>query len=311
MTADYQQLRAYLADCSEDTVTVTWSELDALVDGLPDSAVTHHPQWWHGDRSHTRAWRQAGYELVDVHLRVQVSFQRTDGRPPAASSQPRPVEPAARSATTRETVGSLLRLDPLTTLTLVTCSATKTEGGFPAASTPAAVWPAELYKARQRQATRCAFDESRLLPAWQRYHGHFYAAAGASIGAAAAAHANVIIISGGYGLLRLDEPIGSYDRAFNRSDWPPGLLERLLIDQARRPGIEAVVAFTSASTGYGQLVARTAWAEISPKPVLHVTGAAASAAMVRVPKTLGAAFASFWSGNPATFPAGAMVRSLG
>ena len=311
MTADYQRLRAYLTDCGEGTVTLTWSELDALVGGLPNSAATHHPQWWHGDRPHTRAWRQAGYKLVDVHLRVQVSFQRIDGRLPAVSSDSRAVNAAARSATTRETVESLLRLDPLTTLMLVTCSATKTQGGFPAAPTPAAVWPAELYAARQRQAMRCAFDESRLLPAWQRYHGHFYTAAGASLGAAAAAHANVLIISGGYGLLRLDEPIGSYDRAFTRSDWPPGLLERLLIDQARRRGIEAVVAFTSASTGYGQLVARTPWADVAPKPVLHVTGLAASAAMVRVPKTLGAAFASFWSGNPDAFPAGTTVRSLG
>ena len=76
--------------------------------------------------------------------------------------------------------------------------------------------------------------------------------------AQATATGNVVIISGGYGVARAQEPIGWYDKLLRLADWPPGLLEAALI---RRPGglaPDTVVAFV-AQTPYAQLLRRTPW----------------------------------------------------
>lgn len=52
MAAQWRLLTEYLRG-ADDMATLTWSELDALVGGLPASAVDHYPQWWYGDRPHT------------------------------------------------------------------------------------------------------------------------------------------------------------------------------------------------------------------------------------------------------------------
>jgi hypothetical protein len=65
MAAQWKLLTEHLASASGD-VRLTWSELDAIVGGVPNSAVDHYPQWWHGDRPNTRAWRAAGYEAIEI-----------------------------------------------------------------------------------------------------------------------------------------------------------------------------------------------------------------------------------------------------
>ena len=45
-----------------------------------------------------------------------------------------------------------------------------------------------------------------------------------------------MIISGGYGIARADEPIGWYDKILQLADWPAGLLESALISEVRRSG---------------------------------------------------------------------------
>jgi hypothetical protein len=57
-------------------VTLSWRELDEIVGGLPQSAIKHHPQWWHGERSHTLAWRRAGFQLDSADLGRSVTFRR-------------------------------------------------------------------------------------------------------------------------------------------------------------------------------------------------------------------------------------------
>jgi hypothetical protein len=90
MGADYSKLTTWLRGTAGDAVTISWEELDALVGGLPASASTHHPQWWHGDRPNTRAWRMAGFELERAEPLRWARFVR---RQPARHSLPeiRPV----------------------------------------------------------------------------------------------------------------------------------------------------------------------------------------------------------------------------
>lgn len=71
--------------------------------------------------------------------------------------------------------------------------------------------------------------------------------------------ARIVIISGGYGLLLADEPIGMYDRKFALPDWPRGLLEDCLAALGKQMGVERVLAFCARSTGYAELVRRAPW----------------------------------------------------
>src|SRR5829696_9844756 len=72
--ADWSLLTRYLGDVG-DGVTLTWSELDHVVGGLPASAARHRA-WWSGDRSHVHAWRSAGFAITDIRMGERVSFLR-------------------------------------------------------------------------------------------------------------------------------------------------------------------------------------------------------------------------------------------
>lgn len=94
-------LTEYLAQ-QDDVVVLTFPELDRIVEGLPPSA-TRHRAWWSGDRTHVRAWRDAGYRMASVDLGRSVTFVRAESAPvlplprveavPAASMVPEGVVP--------------------------------------------------------------------------------------------------------------------------------------------------------------------------------------------------------------------------
>jgi hypothetical protein len=65
--ADWSPLRKLLADV-EDRLTMSWSDLDRLVGGLPRSAYDH-PAFWKGDRS---GW--PGFTTIDVRVGEAVTF---------------------------------------------------------------------------------------------------------------------------------------------------------------------------------------------------------------------------------------------
>jgi hypothetical protein len=69
----------------------------------------------------------------------------------------------------------------------------------------------------------------------------------ASAATSSAATGHVVIISGGKGIARSEEPIGWYDKILQLTDWPAGLLESALISEARRRGARTVVAFAPAA----------------------------------------------------------------
>jgi hypothetical protein len=105
----------------------------------------------------------------------------------------------------------------------------------------------------RHSAAGADLDASGDLPAWRRYDGAFYRSARPALAEAAVA-GRVVIISGGYGVARAQELIGWYDNVLRLADWPPGLLESALIEQARRAGSDTVIAFVAATIPYAQLL---------------------------------------------------------
>lgn len=74
MPADWSALTLFLRG-KRDRITLSWQELSDIVGELPASA-RNHSAWWSGDRTHTRAWRAAGYEIAEKRPGVAVTFQR-------------------------------------------------------------------------------------------------------------------------------------------------------------------------------------------------------------------------------------------
>jgi hypothetical protein len=309
--ADWSRLTAYLSTRTEEKVTLSWDELDRIVGGMPASAIRHYPQWWHGDRSHIRAWRAAGYTLGLVEPGRSVTFVRDHSLPAAGDPRTRQsATPSAASQMPALSLSSLMEIDPRRATLIIQCAASKKSGGRAAETSRIEPWPEALIQARRRVLTTAQADESRLLPAWRRYTGTFYDYAGDAL-AQAAAVGNLLILSGGYGLLRADEPIGNYNRLFKLAEWPRGLLERLLVEHVRVTGTDAVVAFASTSSDYARLMRRTPWRDAGITAVLVIVTGVSGGAMVEVPRRLGQAFECFWSGSPAgEYPAGVTVERL-
>jgi GIY-YIG catalytic domain-containing protein len=209
-------------------------------------------------------------------------------------------------------VDLLREVSPREALLVIPCSRAKAEGGESAAH-PARDWPEPLLRARAALSDRAQLDESRLLPAYRRYIGGFYQEAGTAITAAVDSGAPLIVISGGYGVIRGDELIGTYDRQLHIGDWPPGLLESLLVSEVGRLGVRSVVAFSAATSQYHLPVRRARWhAASAVERVLLVSAAGpGGGAQHFVPRTLGRAFRAFWFREPAdAYPPTVTVESL-
>lgn len=120
--ADWSPLRRRLAGV-DDRLTMSWSDLDRLVGGLPRSAYDHRA-FWSG-----RQGRWAGFTAVDVRVGESVMFVRRAG--PPASPVPRPApassapEPAPAAGAPRGAPG---RVD----VVLVGCVKSKLDRSAPA-----------------------------------------------------------------------------------------------------------------------------------------------------------------------------------
>ncbi len=325
--ADWSRLTAFLAKQPSETVRVSWSRFDGIVGGVPASAVNHQA-WWSGDRPHTRAWAAAGFVVTDRRPGEWVTFSRVGAaangvsKPGAGSvcpdwegrSDPLPVRPLDWSARHEPTAPSeagklLAEVDPRAVLLVVPCSAAKAPGGGSRVSVTSRGWPEELLASRAELASAAQVDESRLMPVWRRYTGHFYQAAGKAVGDAAH-QGHLLILSGGYGLARATESIGDYNRSLRLADWPGGLLERLLVEECQTVGGPAV-AFVADTTGYAKLLRGTAWNRSPNRRALLVTvKGAGGGAMRAVPTRLGHAFGAFWRQRLDQLPAGIAVEVL-
>lgn len=178
------------------------------------------------------------------------------------------------------------------TLLLIPCSGAKQRGSRPsnALSILSALGPARaaaLANARAALRKKVLVDEKTLMPAYLRYSGQLYKHGSTSIGGAVAAGQRVSIVSGGYGLLLADEPIGMYEKRFALSDWPGGLLEGCILDYARHEGVRSVIAVMSSTTDYAKLIRRVNWRKAGLEATLVSPVAHGGGAMVKVPRAQG------------------------
>lgn len=186
------------------------------------------------------------------------------------------------------------------------CSAAKRSGGEPLDLHQAhgiAEWLPrklrdELVEVRARVALRAKVDETHVRPALERYAGHLYGAAGSHLGEVVARARGVVILSGGYGAVLADEPIGTYDTVLRPADWPDGLLGRVLVATAQALAVDAVVAFLSRSTAYARIVRSAPWPPDGPwVGLVSPENDSAGGAMVTVPRSLGDALAGYVTGE--------------
>jgi hypothetical protein len=250
-----------------------------------------------------------GFEIRNVRAPTEPRATQEPGSL-AATGPDAPTYPVAPSAPGPKFPAEALRdVDPKRCLLIVTCSARKQPGGQAPDGKQDNRWAPELGEARSQVLSSSKLDMARVLPAWRRYTGTFYQCANPAL-ADAVVHGHVLIISGGYGILRAEELIGWYDRQLNLADWPRGVLESALISEARRRDIDAAVAFASATTGYAQLLHRVPWRQAGIYARLVTVSGVTGGAMVEVPRRLGQAFSAFWTGQYASYPPGAIVESL-
>lgn len=184
------------------------------------------------------------------------------------------------------------------TLLVVPCSKSKSLGGQPTGTGTSILsllpehLSERLIQARRMLAGPAHLDDSLVMPAWRRYSGHLYQAAGNAIHEAITHDIPVLIISGGYGLVTAQEQIGWYDRRFALSDWPLGLLQQCLIAVAARVGASKVVALCAGTTDYGKLAQSTVFPAGGVEAILVSPVAKGGGAQVTVPKAIGEAFAA-------------------
>jgi hypothetical protein len=117
--AKWNSLTYFLNDAPNE-VTLTWPELDAIVGGVPPSAAKHRP-WWSGDRSHIRAWKSAGFEIMNLQMGSQVTFVRSGSRSEIAIANLRPTSVKSKPVIVGQGVTELLAAD----IVLVSCVKTK------------------------------------------------------------------------------------------------------------------------------------------------------------------------------------------
>lgn len=301
MGADWSRLAVYLA-AREGDVVLTWAEFDAIVGGLPRSAVDHYPQWWHGDRPNVRAWLGAGYRPVEIRPGAYVRFANAEGRAPSPTL-PRPVR--TRQPRPPGWQGRLSVLDPADCLLIVPCSDRKRATGRRSVAQGMHIGD-DLEQARRSVLAVSNVDRSTVLPAWERYGGNFYRAAGSGVGDVAKA-GRLVILSGGYGVLDGREATGAYNRLLSASDWPTGLLERTIAARTAQLGLD-VVAFAGASTAYAKVLRRVVWA-LPPGRVAYLVTTQGLRGVSAVSGALGTAFVAFVSGT-GEYPPATIIERL-
>jgi hypothetical protein len=252
--------------------------------------------------------RKLGFEVHDMRG-PDGSVTTPDPDPPAAAAS-KPEHSLTPAAGGPSSPAEALRgIHPERCMLIITCSGSKRPGGQAPSHKHDSQWAPQLREARARVLASSGLDMTRVLPAWRRYSGTFYQHANPAL-ADAVKRGHVLIVSGGYGILRAEELIGLYDRQLNLADWPRGVLESALISETDRLGLDTVVAFASATTGYAKLLCRVPWQEAGITASLVTISGVTGGAMVEVPRRLGQAFSVFWAGQHDSYPPGTTAENL-
>lgn len=224
------------------------------------------------------------------------------GEPPPQPDPPRSPARPPRAPGDDHELAELTAADLASTLVVIGCSSSKHRRGEPSpvGSSILAELPdelgEELASARRRNAERARIDEqSGWLPAVRRYTGFFYTAAQGALQPAGGQPSPLVILSGGYGLVRADEHIRYYDAWYRPGWWPHRVVERALAAYAEQLGVRGMVAFLPATSAYAEVVKRTDWAGIGLDFALLLTpdSQGRGGAQQAVPTASGEAYAAF------------------
>lgn len=206
-----------------------------------------------------------------------------------AAAPRRRQRPGARSSSGESTRLPSLSIDQ--TLFVIPCSGEKRGGnsghhGRSIIEELPEPLASELVTARRRNAAKARVDRTRRW-AIDRYAGTLYTSAGPGLNSLREQGAALAILSGGYGLVLPEEPIGWYDCRFAPGMWPNYLVERCLSSYVEASDIRRVVGIVSGSTTYATVLRRTRWPRsveaflLSPESV--------PGAMVKAPRAQGEA----------------------
>lgn len=148
-------------------------------------------------------------------------------------------------------------------------------------------------------AKHAQLDERRLMPAWRRYDGSLHKAAQRVLSqiSQGAQASHLVIVSGGYGLLLANEPIGTYDARFKARDWPRGLLEEALVEYARSLRVQKVRAIASYTTDYARLIREAQWEKAGVSDAWLFTPESVRAALRFAPRAQSEALDALVSGR--------------
>lgn len=223
-----------------------------------------------------------------------------DEKAPAVHSRPAASRTTTAASGLRLKVGAAELRD---TLILIPCSGAKIvspgvrEVGPSLLEELPSDLAAQLTQAREARRGPARVDETSRLAAWRRNDGTLYRAARPALEWMVRSGGHLLIISGGYGVVRADEPIGLYEARLRRSHWPRGLLEQVLLAYVRRHRLRRVIAFASATTDYGRLIAAVPWAAAGVETAVLLTPEPAPGAMVKAPRAQGEALAALLTGG--------------
>lgn len=219
--------------------------------------------------------------------------------------------PAVHGQEQHVSVKDLKSIDLHSSLIILTCSLTKRSGGESNSESDPLTWPTKLLDARANVRELAKIKDDLVMPAWLRNNGFFYQPAASSLKEAVSQGAHIVIISGGYGIVRAEEYIGDYDMKMSCSDWPDRVLEETLIHEAIRVGAKNVVAFASRSSDYATVIKGTRWSDAGIERALLVTHEPPVRVGQReILEDLGRAFSGFWNEQFATIPANVKVKAL-
>ena len=78
----YDPLMEFLDKCGLQTVTLTYAEIEKIINrNLPATAYKRREWWGNHDRTHSQsaAWSDVGYETCNILLGTSVTFQKSHG----------------------------------------------------------------------------------------------------------------------------------------------------------------------------------------------------------------------------------------
>ena len=211
-----------------------------------------------------------------------------------------PVEQAPRRSNAHRRAGSpsswrIEVTDWADTVVIIPCSARKCGGGSTARGPsilddlPAPI--ADELRSRREDLVGDTTRDDQLMPAVARYDGNLFRQL--DFETQPIPLERLLILSGGYGVVRADEPIAHYNIRFSCKDWPGALVSRAVASYANGLGAKTVVAFASASTDYAAVIRQADWRDAGVEDgwllLPNVTG---GGAMVKGPTATGQAVAA-------------------